>query len=130
VYAENMVGVDAPQITVVDLYDDNLFPSPEVITPGETIPVDIIIDIPEVGSSFYPLHFEFYNVVFNGPTGFTFTETDFDNQCSDYKLYQGYGQRNNNIPSMPGLGSTAHVTGYITVPATHPTGHNNNRNRR
>jgi hypothetical protein len=122
VYDESNVGVDAPQITLVDLYADGEFPDPEIITPGETIPVEIIMEIPAVGDDFYPLRFEFYDVQFSGPAGFTFTADDFGSQCSDSRMFIGLGQRNNNAPGMPGLGETEEITGYITVPSSLPDG--------
>lgn len=118
VYAEENVGVEAPSIEFVDLYADGVFPDPEVVTPGDTIPVDIQLDIPAVGEDFLPLHFEFYEVQFTGPAGFAFTPTDFGAQCEDSRMYIGKGQRNNNVPSMPGLGETENIEGNLAIPST------------
>ncbi|MBN2121679.1 hypothetical protein JW721_01300 [Candidatus Micrarchaeota archaeon] len=103
VYDNSNVGVAAPAILYVDIYDDGSFPNPEEITPGESIPVEIAVSIPAAPSNYYPLAFEFDAITMSGPSGFSFSATNLGTQCNA-------GYKNG------ASATTAYLRGTLTVP--------------
>ncbi len=122
VYPEDSVGIIPPSIVYVDVGNRGPFapPGPYEVSPGEDIPVTILMFIPNRPSKYYALPFEFYRVgVGGGPYGITFSVDSGINQCNQWSPFSAHV---NGGWTSPHSGYSSSIKGVLHIPNNLPEG--------